>query len=490
MARRIGALLRARFQASSDGGLPWAAILMQILVAGVLCGVVSDVLPPFGYACFAFSISAMLLCVPLFGEAGELLWADEGREWSEALPARPLEHRIARRIHALFELTTLSLGSLGVAAWFAPDAAGALWSGALVGLGLVQAIAIGSVLLAILIVFGGRFDALLVVFQTLLLAGLVVGGVLGLRWIPTWMSIESPHDLPELLRWTLPPAWFAAPLSPAGGARAALTAVGLAVLAALLLFAVPPAAPARGGRRLDAIGRVLLPLRRLATAIWVRRDERASFELVFDGLPQEREFALRTYPLFGIPLAFLVASTTETAGPTREALFALLLFAPAAYMPILLTQVPASRSFRARWLLDLAPVAPDALHNGAIKALVVRFVLPLYALLVLLCATRGGLDVAVRLALPATVAAIVLVRGTYRSVVTQPPLSTSPEELGAGDHVFGLMLGIGMGAAIAAVAAAKLITTPVGGLAVTAGILALELAADRSARRAARASGA
>ena len=483
MLRRVWALWRARFQATSDGGLPWAAISMQILVAGVLCGVVSDALPPFSYACFAFAVSAALLCVPLFGEAGELLWADEGREWAEALPARPLEHRLARRLHALFELAALSLGSIGVAACFAPAELGAPGRLLFMALGVAQAIALGSALLAVLTVLGGRLDALLVGLQTALFAGLVVGGALGLRLVPELMEFDSLAALPSSAR-ALPPVWFAAALSPGAGSGALWPAIAFLVTAVAVLFAAPDAARNRQAKRTDALGRVLGPLRRLAARTWVRTDERASFELVFDGLPREREFALRTYPLFGIPLAFLVAGASDTNGPAREAVFALLLFAPSAYMPILLTQVPASRSFRARWILDLAPIDSTAIHNGAIKALAIRFLLPLYALLVLLCAARGGLDVALRLGLPATLAAIVLMRGAYRSVVVEPPLSTSPEELGTGDHVFGLMLGTGMAAAIAAVAAAKLITTPIAGLTVTAALLVVELVCDRAARRA------
>lgn len=478
MLRRVRALFRARFRAASDGGLPWAAISMQILVAGVLCGVVADVLPPFAYACFAYAVSALLLSVPLFGEAGELLWADEAREWAHALPARPIEHRIARRLHALFELAALSLGSLGVAAFFAPDGLGGL---AFVALGLAQAVAVGSALLTLLTLLGGRFDGVLVALQTLLLAGLVVGGALGLRLVPELAGFDAPAALPAAAR-ALPPVWFAAPLSPDASASAWLVVLAALLVAPAVLFVAPDAGTARTGRRGDVLGRALAPLRQVAVRGWVRRDERATFELVFEALPKEREFALRSYPLLGIPLAFLVAST-EATGPTREPLFALLLFAPAAYMPILLTQVPASRSYRARWLLDLAPVSAEAVHNGALKALVVRFVLPMYALLAVLCASRGGLDVALRLALPATAAAIVLARGAYRTVVQAPPLSTSPEELGTGDHVFGLMVGTGMVAAVAAVVAAKWIATPAVGLAVTVALIALELGSDRASRR-------
>ncbi len=55
----------------------------------------------------------------------------------------------------------------------------------------------------------------------------------------------------------------------------------------------------------------------------MRKGERGTFDLVWDALPLEREFVLRTYPMFGIPLAFLVAG-----GVTAVIFFGWLLMLP------------------------------------------------------------------------------------------------------------------------------------------------------------------
>ena len=488
---RLRALLAARFASSADAGLPWAAVTMQVLVAGVLCGLVGDALAPYAYAFFALGVAGLLVAVPLFGESGALLYADEARAWLSALPVRPLEVQIARRLHALAVLAVLSLGAALPAVVFAPAGFGAA-ARALLALAIVlQTLALAGVLLALLSVAGGRANGLLVLLQTAIFVALAAGGVLGLRHVFALAEVETFAALPGAARM-LPPAWFAAPFqSAAAGPPLASAPAYLALaatLAALVLLAAAPGprvlAAERGPRALAA---ALAPLRRLALAGWVRPSERASFELVWDALPRESEFALRTYPLLGIPLAFLLAGAEDGAGPGRAALFALLLFTPAAYLPILLTQVPASRSHRARWLLDLAPAAPSALHHGALKAVVLRFVVPLWLVLALFAAARGGAELALRWAPIGLLLGVLIVRRSWRGTVVDLPLSRSPDDVGADNDVFSNMLAAALALTLAAVAAVKLVTTLPRALAVCALLVLVECAAERAwSRRAAR----
>ena len=105
MFRRTWILFGARMRMTSRAGWPIPALLFQGLLATVLAALVRDGLPPFPYALFALSLSALLLAVPLLSELGLVLRRDEGREWVEALPARPIELALAR----LLQLVTLLL---------------------------------------------------------------------------------------------------------------------------------------------------------------------------------------------------------------------------------------------------------------------------------------------------------------------------------------------------------------------------------------------
>ena len=142
---------------------------------------------------------------------------------------------------------------------------------------------------------------------------------------------------------------------------------------------------------------------------------------------------LRTYPMVGIPLAFLAAAaSSEGAGSTGRAdLLSLLLFTAGIYLPILLTQVPVSESPAASWILQSAPIRPGALANGAVNALFLRFLVPLYALLGFLALTLVGFGPGLWLILPALLVTLVILRALYPLCVTAPPLSRSPDEVRA-----------------------------------------------------------
>jgi hypothetical protein len=225
------------------------------------------------------------------------------------------------------------------------------------------------------------------------------------------------------------------------------------------------------------------PIYWLATRFWVRADERASFDLVFLALPREREFTLRTYPLLGIPLAFLWVSASEPAdaGRWRGDLLALLLFTSSLGLPLLLTHVPLSDSPQAAWIQRLAPCPFGAHQSGAIKGLFARWIVPLYlALLALgMALDQGGL--VLRLWLPAVLMTLVALRWLYPRLVRDLPLSRSSEELDSPVDWAGMMFGLATLLTAVAVAARQL--TSVGPwLAVAAGLVGLEAWLQRRQR--------
>jgi hypothetical protein len=211
---------------------------------------------------------------------------------------------------------------------------------------------------------------------------------------------------------------------------------------------------------------LLGPLRAVAVRLWVRRAERGPFDFVYDALPAERDFVTRTYPLAAIPLAFLLLGA-ESGSARGEGLFSLLLFTPAAYLPLLLTHVPATATPAARWLLDAAPLDPAHESAGARKAIAVRFLTPLYLALGVLVWLRGDLGLALRLTPVAAAVALVVLRLTWTSFVRTPPLSTLPGELGTAwdDSSSSGMITVAIASTLLAVLAWRMIPGPAWSLA-------------------------
>jgi hypothetical protein len=492
MFGRIGALLRAGFQSQwGSGAWPVAPLVMHGSFSFVLCAVFADVLPLYGYAIFALALSGGLLLLVLLGEFSALLVADEAGEWIEAQPVRPFELRVARALLVFSLLGVLALSSLLPAAYFLPHAD--LGERALlVAAGLEQAVFLSAGLLVLQSLLGARAEGVLVTLQTLLVGGIVLGVVLGPRLARRFADIDDwTFDFPDSGNaWfdLLPSTWFVTVLAQANTDKmglldqfGAITVTTLAVLALLFL----PAPRARAGSRgRTPLGIVLAPLRALAALVWVRREERASFELVWEALPKEREFVLRTYPMLGIPLAFLVAGASGSEGGTREGLLALLCFTPAVYLPVLLVHVPASRSADARWILDSAPVAARTLAAGARKALALRFVLPLYALLFALAWSQTSLEFALRMAPAGFLVSLLVLQPLYELLVHEPPLSVLPEQIETKMDWGGPLMVLAIGLTLAAVLALEFVTSVPIALGLCAALVAAVALQERVARRA------
>lgn len=473
MGARLRALLGARLCMLRRNGLPVQALVFQAVLAAVLAGLVRDALPPFPYALFALSVGALLLALPLLADLGALLRRDEGGEWIAALPATAGELRLARVLHLVLALSGLALSWFVPCALFAPGALG-LARLALPCAGLGLALVLAALLVWAQELLLERARGLFVLLETALVVAIVVG------------LLQLLGRLPELAQLTpaspglvfFPPAWFAAALSHGEP----LPALFATLVAALALWAVPSAARPEA-RRAGGFERALAPLRALAARLWVRRDERASFELVFAALPREREVALRTYPMLGIPLAFLLVGASAAESATwRGDLLALLFFTTGIYLPLLLTHVPLSESPEASWLLRLAPTPRGALVNGTLKALYVRWILPLYLALAVLGFALGEAALVLRLWPLAAVLVLPVLRLLYARLVRELPLSTAPEDLRADTDWIGLVTTLAVAATFVAVAARRLLTP---GLAAALFLLAVgvELVLDRRLRR-------
>lgn len=474
---RIWILARARLALARRGGWPIHALVVFATLAVALVLLVRDALPPYPFALFALSVGALFLMLPLLSDLGAILRHDEAGAWVAALPVRARERTLARLLQLLVVLGALVL------AWFVPWAALApagFGAGARVGLpmlGLALALLLATVVTWAQQLLLARAQGLFVLLETALFVLIVIVLLWLLGHLPRMAEVQPGVEgaiwfpVACFARALVEPAWWSlVPLLVALGCLAALLAV--------------PAEESRVGPVRSGLERLLEPLRWAAVRAWVRAEELGAFELVFRALPREREVALRTYPILGIPLAFLwlSARSSATSGePWRADVLALLLLTVGVYLPVLLVHVPLSESAPAAWILRTAPVTEQAVVAGAIKALFVRWVLPLYLALLALGLSLGQGELLLRLWLPALLLALLLLRFLYPRCVRDLPLSTPPEDLRAPDWT-GVVVPLAVGLTLVAVLANRFLTWPAGA-GVAAAFLLAEGVLERSLPR-------
>ena len=182
----------------------------------------------------------------IFSVSAALLRADPAEEWIATQPVTRREIRLARSLVAISVVAGLAASSLIPAALFAPHDWNLGDRALFVGAGLGLAVTLAAGLLATLSVLGGRAETALVLVQTSLFAGVVIGALVGLRSIPEIAGLAGPRDGPAWLA-LLPSTWFAQAVIGEFVAPLAATATAIA-----LLFIVP-AAPAPGPLRRGAV---------------------------------------------------------------------------------------------------------------------------------------------------------------------------------------------------------------------------------------------
>jgi hypothetical protein len=467
---RVGHVLRARLALARRTGVPFHALGFHAGLGTLFALLVRDALLPYPYVLVALATGSVVLALPVLADLGALLRHDEGGEWIAAQPILARERVLARVLHAL-----LLLGAF-VLAWYAPwslcapSASGAAARWALPCVGFALAVALSASLVWLQQLLLARAPFAFVLLET----GLYVAV------IATLLAVLGQLDaLAALAPGREPSAWlvlapFARAVTAPGWNVLAPSAVLALALASLL--GLPSSEPRPASTRAP-LERLLGPARWLALCLWVRREERASFELVYAALPREREFVLRTFPVLGIPLAFLWvgASGAHASGePWRADLLALLFFTVGVYLPVLLVHVPLSESAEAAWILRTAPRAPRALSEGALKALFVRWVVPLYAALFVLALALGQAGLLVRLWPVSLLATLALLRLLYPRCVRDLPLSVPPGELRSDVDWAGVVAPLALALTVLAVLANRFLAWPAG-LTLAAVLCALEL---------------
>ncbi|MBL4771097.1 MAG: hypothetical protein JKY61_08130 [Planctomycetes bacterium] len=482
MTRRIWKLAKARLQGEwfgeGGGSLPIAPLLFQGMVSSALLFVVRGDLDPHGHAVFAFTLLMALSLLSLLGELAPLLAHDPAEEWVGGLPVQPRDIRLSKILVCGLILAIMSFSVTVPAALLAPEGASWPWRLSLVALGVLFSGCLTATGLMLHAFCQGARSGLLVLLQAMLFVGMFVGFATALGQASKLAGWQQTSGV-----WlALPSTWFAAPLAPQMLGMATYLLIGFcASCAAILHWApFPPNAKALGTHSL--LGSLLRPLRAVATSVWVRPKERPIFDWIFEGLPAEKDFALRTYPLMAIPLAFLFLGA-DAATPQGQGLLAILCFAPLTYLPILLLFVPTTATPDARTLLDTAPLHPRDEAEGARKAVAIRIVLPLYVGLAVLVSWLASVELALQLIPPAAGFTVLLMRNLWNHYVEKPPLSTPASELGGvwRDDLTGGMFFLAIISVGLALITWRYVPGATGGIILACALLAIELGLSRRA---------
>jgi hypothetical protein len=128
------------------------------------------------------------------------------------------------------------------------------------------------------------------------------------------------------------------------------------------------------------MARLLAPLAKGIEKMFLAPSQRAPFRFIQQALPAERDFAIRAWPLGIAPLA-LLGIGADPSTLHGQGLFALVAFAPAAYLPVFLMFVPTTRTPAARWILDTSPLHPRDEAIAGRWAVALRVILPLQSVI-------------------------------------------------------------------------------------------------------------
>ncbi|MEP0842588.1 MAG: hypothetical protein HRF43_07735 [Phycisphaerae bacterium] len=248
---------------------------------------------------------------------------------------------------------------------------------------------------------------------------LVVGGYQLLPRLVDFGELRRADISDRSWIYWFPPAWLAGPIDlltgHAGRAQVTLSCLAVIVPAASLLFVLKVVGP-RFNRLLlaaetdapGALGRretVQREPRRTAgdaLAAWVTRSpaERGAFELIWRLCGRDRPFKMRTYPALFFPFIFSLGFLLAGRGDAMEALRDLpgtqkhlfLLYMASAMIPNVLMQLRFSEKHEAAWVYFSLPIGdPGEVLFGTLKAVMLRFIVPGFALISLPVAAFWGL---------------------------------------------------------------------------------------------------
>lgn len=122
--------------------------------------------------------------------------------------------------------------------------------------------------------------------------------------------------------------------------------------------------------------------------------ERAAFAFTWRITSRDRKFKLKTYPQLGFGLAYVIAISFQGGGlGSGNSFYLFALYFGGIYVMVAQYQLRVSDNYRASWIYGSAPIQePGSILSGSLKAIIIKLLVPFYALLSSYVLFRYGLD--------------------------------------------------------------------------------------------------
>ncbi len=388
----------------------------------------------------ALSLTAML---------GEVLGEDQRKADQDFVLTSPISawaFHLAKAIHSLLLLLLFHLGLV-----LAPAILG-MWNG---GFSYVWAIPLVSLLLV-----GGlagllatlmellqktrgpsAVASLMSLIQTLLVSGLFLGSLLGLR---AMFQGVSAFPGGAVLLHALPPYWAARVADWLVQGRApgvfAWLFLGLLLLPVVCgaIVSKISAQPKIGRPRRERIPPV-------ASLFGTSRADQGMLRFTLTMLARDRAFRLRAIPLLGLPVAVvLLALHSGVSEKEIPFFFALVHNLPLAWLPFLLHFVPYATDFEGAWLTKIGPQDPLLAGRRGVLLSFAVLMLRLQVLLFLLDLGFRGWGPSLLSSLQSLGLALVLLPILVTALEEVPfsldPADLKPPEMGGGPMLLAILV--------------------------------------------------
>lgn len=174
--------------------------------------------------------------------------------------------------------------------------------------------------------------------------------------------------------------------------------------------------------------------------------ERAAFAFTWRITGRDRKFKLKTYPQLGFGLAYVVVMSIQGHSLGSSGFFYLFaLYFAGIYVMVAQYQLSVSDSYRASWVYGSAPIRePGDVLSGALKALIIKLLMPFYALLAGYILFRYGTDKTPDVILAFFNSLIMLISAALLSK-RHMPFSVEQDALKQNNTARGLLVGLVLG---------------------------------------------
>ncbi len=397
-----------------------------------------------GTTAFVAGNIAFAMALTLTAMLGEVLGEDQRKADEDFVltsPVSPFVFHAAKAVHSLLVLLLFHFGLV-----LAPAILG-MWNG---GIAYVWAIPFASLLLVggVAGTLGSMMEMIrklrgpsavasfTSLVQTLLVSGLFLGSLLGLR-----AMFQGPEAFPggRPLLHSLPPywasriaEWFAEGRNPGPYVWYLLALLllpfGLQGVASML-----PLRPRVGRPKKERIPVV-------ATFFGASRADKGMLRFSLTMLARDRAFRLRAIPLLGLPVAVVLLALHQGVSEKEiPFFFALVHNLPLAWLPFLFHFLPYATDFEASWLIKLGPENPlKAGRRGVLLSFAI-LMMRLQVLLFLLDFGFRGPGPALLSSLQGLGLALALLP-FLMSALEDVPFSQDPADLKPPDMAGGAML--------------------------------------------------